>query len=519
LPRRSGSLLATELQGEEAPPAEAEAGAQAGRPDGVFSWRKAWYPLAVVADMDITRPMRLELLGENLVAWKDAKGAWCVFEDRCPHRNAPLSEGRVEDDGTLLCSYHGWRFDGLGRVAAIPQVSAAEFPRLREHPRACAAVRPCQVRHGLLWVWGKSSENAALESALVEPAVVQELEDPAMEGRASDFIWQHRDLPYGWEVAIENVVDASHVAVTHHNMISNRYTDPAPIEVSWLRMLTPTDGFKFRMKSLRPKIGMENNISTTDFRPPCQVHNRATSPSGASTTLLLYFSPTKPGRCRMLVSFLVVRGENGEDAPKAMPNASSAGVELRQAAFAFLQSPLFPRWFVHVVAPLFLHQDLVFLHRQQAILQRLEEARGLDWRRACWTPAATDSGSAALRRWLRSVGGVAWSPGSRPDVLPVLDKQLLFDTYKSHTEQCTQCQQALRFFSSAERALSTFAVAALAAALAPLVAAATEPASTPALVAAAPALAAAVACGVAGEACGRVAVLFREVTYDAQDNK
>lgn len=325
-----------------------------------------------------------------------------------------------------------------------------------------------------------------------------------MQGRATDFIWQHRDLPYGWEAAIENVVDASHVAVTHHNMISNRYTDPAPMDIIWERKPTVQEGFKFRMRNLRPKKGAEGTISTTDFRPPCMVHNRATAPNGGSTTLLLYFSPTKPGWCRLLVSFLVVKGENGEDAPKAMPNAKSQGVEFRQAAFAFLQSPLFPRWFVHVVAPLFLHQDLVFLHRQQATLQRQELKIGGSWRRVYWTPAQTDTGSVCLRRWLDWCGGIRWSPGAAPDLLPVLSKEILFDTYQSHTRHCIHCQQALRNFELAERAFGAIAVAMAASGLGSL---------NMALLAGGAAL------GLCAEACGRVGRLFREVTYDAQDNR
>jgi pheophorbide a oxygenase len=58
------------------------------------------------------------LLGTPLVIWKDpASGSWSVLEDRCPHRLAPLSEGRVEAGAGregLMCSYHGWSFDARG---------------------------------------------------------------------------------------------------------------------------------------------------------------------------------------------------------------------------------------------------------------------------------------------------------------------------------------------------------------------------------------------------------------------
>lgn len=58
------------------------------------------------------RPWGFRVLGKALVAWKDGEGQWRVFEDACPHRRVPLSEGRKEEDGTLSCAYHGWRFDG-----------------------------------------------------------------------------------------------------------------------------------------------------------------------------------------------------------------------------------------------------------------------------------------------------------------------------------------------------------------------------------------------------------------------
>ncbi len=50
--------------------------------------------------------MQVDLLGLSLALWADSKGQWHCVEDVCPHRLAPLSEGRVEGDA-LMCSYHG----------------------------------------------------------------------------------------------------------------------------------------------------------------------------------------------------------------------------------------------------------------------------------------------------------------------------------------------------------------------------------------------------------------------------
>lgn len=59
--------------------------------------------------------------GKELVVWNDGQ-QWRCFEDLCPHRKVPLSEGRVEA-GKLECAYHGWKFDSAGKTVSIPQVS------------------------------------------------------------------------------------------------------------------------------------------------------------------------------------------------------------------------------------------------------------------------------------------------------------------------------------------------------------------------------------------------------------
>jgi phenylpropionate dioxygenase-like ring-hydroxylating dioxygenase large terminal subunit len=86
----------------------------------VFQWTKQWYPVAVVDFLDPSRPHAIQLLGKDLVLWRDSLSKWSIFEDCCPHRLAPLSEGRVESDGTLLCAYHAWRFDSQGNCVSIP---------------------------------------------------------------------------------------------------------------------------------------------------------------------------------------------------------------------------------------------------------------------------------------------------------------------------------------------------------------------------------------------------------------
>lgn len=81
--------------------------------------RNYWYPILKTEELGSTKPVGVSVLDEDLVAWRDSAGRPCVAYDRCPHRNARLTMGRVLD-GQLQCAFHGLRFDGSGRCVLIP---------------------------------------------------------------------------------------------------------------------------------------------------------------------------------------------------------------------------------------------------------------------------------------------------------------------------------------------------------------------------------------------------------------
>lgn len=87
-----------------------------------FDWYDHWYPVWPVCDLDKRRPHAKKVIGIDVVVWWDRNdNAWKVFEDSCPHRLAPLSEGRIDQWGRLQCVYHGWCFGGAGDCKFIPQ--------------------------------------------------------------------------------------------------------------------------------------------------------------------------------------------------------------------------------------------------------------------------------------------------------------------------------------------------------------------------------------------------------------
>ncbi len=107
--------------------------------------RRFWYPtvpLAALAD----GPRPFHLLGESLVLWKTASGALAAMQDRCCHRTARLSKGKVQGEH-LACGYHGWEYNVSGQCVRIPQQPDTLIPQGARVPAFAA-----QEKYGLIWV-------------------------------------------------------------------------------------------------------------------------------------------------------------------------------------------------------------------------------------------------------------------------------------------------------------------------------------------------------------------------------
>src|SRR6476661_8877261 len=153
-----------------------------------FDCKEAWYPVHYVEDLDKTKPNKFTLLGQDLVLWWDSQAnCWRAFEDQCPHRLAPLSEGRIAEDGLLECPYHGWAFSGSGKCDRIPQ--QVEGRSAEASKRACVASLPTTEQQGLLFVYPGQPENASKTKVPLIDVLAEETEG-----------WicldTFRDLPY-----------------------------------------------------------------------------------------------------------------------------------------------------------------------------------------------------------------------------------------------------------------------------------------------------------------------------------
>lgn len=169
-----------------------------GTPMGTFM-RQYWLPAAlsseVVADGD---PVRLMILGEKLIAFRDSSGRVGILDHRCPHRCASFFMGRNEDNG-IRCVYHGWKFDVEGNCVDMPSVPAHLSYKHKVHAKAYTATE----RNGLIWVY--MGEDQA------DPPPLPHIEANMIPGSK---IWclQRR---CNWLQALEGDIDTSHVGFLH----------------------------------------------------------------------------------------------------------------------------------------------------------------------------------------------------------------------------------------------------------------------------------------------------------------
>ncbi|MFF5981764.1 Rieske 2Fe-2S domain-containing protein [Streptomyces olindensis] len=148
--------------------AEAEAEAGTGRParqpapaPGVPDLRRVganpdfWYPVARSRSVRGKRAFATAFAGERIALYRGESGTVHALEDRCAHRQVPLSMGVVEGD-TLLCCYHAWAYRGDGRISRIPYLSKADG----RPPRGVRGY-PVREAYGLVFVFPGDPGKAA----------------------------------------------------------------------------------------------------------------------------------------------------------------------------------------------------------------------------------------------------------------------------------------------------------------------------------------------------------------------
>lgn len=396
-----------------------------------LDWEAQWYPLAFVEDLDEGKPTKFTLLGRDLVLWKDEGLQWRCFEDVCPHRRAPLSEGRLEN-GQLQCTYHGWVFDRTGACTRIPQLPREDHQKnkaIMEQPKACCRSYPCQVAQSTVFVFAKADREQARNTPL---PLVPMVDEPDYVG--STVV---RELPYGWDTLVENVADPSHVPFAHHGIqgkfakhgIQGNRAKAVPIPMK-VEAAVHAQGASTTWDAKLP--GEETPRATTWLRYSAPTAVTYTTEikrgdfAGKKILLHTYCIPIAPGRSKILFR---------------------AGTTMGGAPA--LLTKILPRWYDHIERNDILTGDLVLLHKQERLLRKAGDGEGRDWRSRFYTPASADLMVNLFREWIDKYGPPTWAPGTSPDLPPVLEnrKQLL-DLQGYHTDHCASCRKAQKFFQT-----------------------------------------------------------------------
>ena len=187
----------------------------------------AWIPIASANSLSGLGPQQVKVMGLDLVVWEGSNGTWSIMNDACPHRLAPLSQGRVDPETNCIeCPYHGWQFDANGTVTKIPQLDPNRT--IDSVKGGDARSLPVHQAGDLLYAFLPSSVHGEMFPQSLLP---EDMYATLREEMDRNCTYYTRELPYSADFVIENFMDPAHIPFAHHSLQSVR-TDAKPISMS-----------------------------------------------------------------------------------------------------------------------------------------------------------------------------------------------------------------------------------------------------------------------------------------------
>jgi phenylpropionate dioxygenase-like ring-hydroxylating dioxygenase large terminal subunit len=254
---------------------------------------RAWHVVATTPEVG-SEPRQVWLLGQPWCLVRLPDGTVAAWADRCPHRLAPLSAGRLQGS-EIQCGYHGWRFGADGRCRAIPAIGD------RQPPGRAEASVPWAVdeRHGLVWL--------APQKPLGERHPFPEWDDPAFDRAMSRVVRTPASAP----LLVDNFLDAAHFPFVHSASFgvdeASEVHDRGVTRRGWQVETTFETWYREKgtiQRQLLSKIG----------GPSLTVKLRLDFPdTGVSIAILFCCTPEKPGQSRVY-KLLAHNGLGGDPA-------------------------------------------------------------------------------------------------------------------------------------------------------------------------------------------------------------
>ncbi|KAL7227066.1 hypothetical protein ACSBR1_022018 [Camellia fascicularis] len=432
----SSSTVSTELAD---PPEEVEIDSQGEK----FHWYAQWYPVMPVCDLDKRVPHAKKVMGLDVVVWWDRnESAWKVFDDMCPHRLAPLSEGRIDQWGRLQCVYHGCFLHMWSILIFRQNVQVHTFKK------ACIAAYPSTVQNDIVWFWPKSDPQYKDILTKNKPPYIPELDDPSY----TKFMG-NREIPYGYAeiksttfliffVFKQNLCTASDSSLMFVMRFLADREGGRPLEISVKNL--DINGFFTRQEwghskfvapcifsAFTPLVADQTNGSVssagTKEEPSSNVPQRR-------FLLIFICIPVSPGNSRLIWTF-----------PR------NVGVWIDRVV---------PRWMFHVGQNLILDSDLYLLHLEE---RKIMDIGPSNWQKACFVPTKSDALVVSFRRWLNKYAGgqVDWGTKFSGALPPTPPREQLLDRYWSHVVNCRSCNVAYKGLNVLEVVLQVMSIASI----------------------------------------------------------
>jgi vanillate O-demethylase monooxygenase subunit len=209
--------------------------------------RNTWYIAAEPQELG-EKPLARTILGKPTVLFRTASGRVAALEDRCPHRFAPLSLGKVVGEN-IRCGYHGAQFDCTGACVSVPGQNIVP-------PKAKVLSFPTVEKHGYVWIWPGDPALAADVSSI--PEFLYRSHHPGWDGGYGHF----ESIGANYNLINDNLFDITHAEYVHpesfggEEMRIYRNAKPgADFVDQQMTYIASERGIVFRMRSLDMRSG------------------------------------------------------------------------------------------------------------------------------------------------------------------------------------------------------------------------------------------------------------------------
>lgn len=254
---------------------------------------KHWLPICKASRIK-KKPISIRILNENIVLFR-AAGKLSALRDRCPHRNVPLSKGRVTDS-YIQCSYHGWKFDASGICQHIPGL---------EDFKACKTYKvpayPVHEKNGVVWI--RLRADNVYDTEWYIPSHIK---DDKYDTR----IWT-KSVGSSLLNTLENFLDGTHTHFVHPGLIrfdSKRKIIPVEIKPTCdkIEVIYKNEGRQngFISKLFEP----QRHESKASFTLPCIATLEYTDKNSAYFAISAYMVPESETKVKIFAFISHKRG-------------------------------------------------------------------------------------------------------------------------------------------------------------------------------------------------------------------